>query len=109
MLQKKASLMKGWVRVVLILDMWISIYKSTGNYVNLAKMIVISSPLRSMNSPAIYSSVGLVSGISLHPLSGQDSNHTGIVYPKDMNTTLTILGIPYWDGPYCAWLALQPG
>ena len=84
MLQKKASLMKRWVRVVLILDMWVSIYKSSGNYVNLAKMIVISSPLRSMNSPGICSSVGLASGISLCPMSGQDFNHTGIVYPKDI-------------------------
>lgn len=78
------------MRVVLVLDMWINIYKSTGNYVNLAKIIVISSPLRS-----IYSSVGLVSGISLLLISGQDSNHTGIVYPKDMSTTLSILEIPY--------------
>lgn len=54
-------------------------------------MIVISSPLRSMNSPAVCSSVGLASGTSLCPMSGQDSNHTGIVYPKDMSTLS-----PFW-------------
>ena len=83
------------MKVVLILDMWINIYKSTGNYVNLAKIVILSSPLRSMNSPGICSSVGLVSGISLLLISGQDSIHTGIVYPKEMSTTLSILEIPY--------------
>lgn len=83
------------MRVVVILDMWISVYKSTGNYVNLAKIIVISSHLSFMNTPGISSSVGLVSGISLLLISGQNSSHTGIVYPKDMSTTLSIWGIPY--------------